>query len=219
MVGRSRSRQERALQSVSHGQPELDLVVPLVELDERTRAIDAAGSGLELIEAWPNRLVDHPGVRRAGDREGSAHPAGARDLDRAPQDRRRYERGCTSSRSRPRDQLPHTSSGREGQRAARSGATTLVSQAIRRCRCLHHRQCLPVDPVAGPSEGSHSASSSSAVTAALTLGDFSSSPENRDRSARAAAHAVRQIERVHRAPGSLRACLARKECGRAHEGC
>jgi hypothetical protein len=53
-----RASASRAAPSVSHGQPELDLVVPLVELDERTRAIDAAGSDLELIEAWRNQLVD-----------------------------------------------------------------------------------------------------------------------------------------------------------------
>ena len=51
-------RQIRSAWSVSHRQPELDLIVSFVEIDERTAAIDAAGRGLELIEPWPDRPVD-----------------------------------------------------------------------------------------------------------------------------------------------------------------
>lgn len=48
-----------AQSSVSHRQPELDLIVPLVELDERALAIDGAGSrSLELTEAWSDRPVE-----------------------------------------------------------------------------------------------------------------------------------------------------------------
>ena len=54
----SERRQINEAWSVSHRQPELDLIVSFVELDERTAAIDTAGRGLEFIEPWPDRLVD-----------------------------------------------------------------------------------------------------------------------------------------------------------------
>jgi len=42
----SERRQINEAWSVSHRQPELDLIVSFVELDERTAAIDTAGRGL-----------------------------------------------------------------------------------------------------------------------------------------------------------------------------
>ena len=152
-------RQIRSARSVSHRQPELDLIVSFVEIDERTAAIDAAGRGLELSEPWPDRPVDlggftvqvtaqEPPTRQAAEvqtellRIVTAPNRGARGL--GP----RYEIGyCLHLAAAQADE------------ALEAGPQLLYLRQYVFAGCEHDYLCFPVDPGARPGEGGHRGSS------------------------------------------------------------
>jgi hypothetical protein len=152
--------QVSAAWSVSHRQPELDLIVSLVELDERTAAINAAGRGLELIEPWPDRPVDLGRLTvQVTAQESPARKAAEvqTELFRVVTAPNRGARGVG-----PGYEISyciHLAAAQADEPLEAGPQLLYLSQYIV-AGCEHDHLCLPVDSGAGPGEHGHSGSSS-----------------------------------------------------------